>query len=151
MELSDTFRIVNLATATIMVLGGIAQFFNFSLYVALSLFAVPAGLPCPAAPRHQGIIIGAYVIIFGLCTALLEFQIPPQVSRYASFLFSFVGRGVFYIFIGSILLSDGIFKIIAGSLIGIIGVAYVVLEFVPQIEPPANMREADGGWGAEQV
>ncbi|KAF6814170.1 Golgi apparatus membrane protein tvp15 [Colletotrichum sojae] len=114
-----------------MVLGGIAQFFGFTF---------------------QGIIVGAYVIIFGLCKFILEFQIPPQVSRYASFLFSFVGRGVFYIFIGSILLADGIFKIIAGSLIGIIGVAYVVLEFVPQIEPPANMREADvGGWGAEQV
>ncbi|KAF6842077.1 Golgi apparatus membrane protein tvp15 [Colletotrichum plurivorum] len=114
-----------------MVLGGIAQFFGFTF---------------------QGIIVGAYVIIFALLTPILEFQIPPQVSRYASFLFSFVGRGVFYIFIGSILLADGIFKIIAGSLIGIIGVAYVVLEFVPQIEPPANMREADvGGWGAEQV
>ncbi|KAJ0167634.1 Golgi apparatus membrane protein tvp15 [Colletotrichum tanaceti] len=146
MELSDTFRIVNLATATIMVLGGIAQFFNFNF---------------------QGIIVGAYVILFGLCKPLLnlcntcspvtrsnvapEFQIPPQVSRYASFLFSFIGRGVFYIFIGSILLSDGVFKIIAGSIVGLIGVAYVVLEFVPQIEPPANMREADGGWGAEQV
>ncbi|KAK2032381.1 COPI associated protein [Colletotrichum caudatum] len=130
MELSDTFRIVNLATATIMVLGGIAQFFHFNF---------------------QGIIVGAYVIIFGLCTALLEFQIPPQVSRYASFLFSFIGRGVFYIFIGSILLSDNVFKVIAGSIVGLIGVAYVVLEFVPQIEPPANMREADGGWGAEQV
>ncbi|TDZ35341.1 Golgi apparatus membrane protein tvp15 [Colletotrichum sidae] len=130
MELSDIFRIVNLATATIMVLGGISQFFGFTF---------------------QGIIVGAYVIIFGLCTALLEFQIPPQVSRYASFLFSFIGRGVFYIFIGSILLSDGVLKIIAGSLIGLIGVAYVALEFVPQIEPPANMREADGGWGAEQV
>ncbi|OHW94090.1 COPI associated protein [Colletotrichum incanum] len=118
MELSDAFRIVNLATATIMVLGGVAQFFNFNF---------------------QGIIVGAYVIIFGL------------FSRYASFLFSFIGRGVFYIFIGSILLSDGVFKIIAGSIVGLIGVAYVVLEFVPQIEPPANMREADGGWGAEQV
>ncbi|KAK0382470.1 COPI associated protein [Colletotrichum limetticola] len=135
MELSDAFRIVNLATATIMVLGGIAQFFNFNF---------------------QGIIVGAYVIIFGLCKQVPEFQIPPQVSRYASFLFSFVGRGVcsflaVYIFIGSILLSDGVFKIIAGSIVGLIGVAYVVLEFVPQIEPPANMREADGGWGAEQV
>ncbi|CRK27620.1 hypothetical protein BN1708_014862 [Verticillium longisporum] len=130
MELSDAFRIVNLVTATIMVLGGIAQFFNFSF---------------------QGIIVGVYVIIFGLCTALLEFQIPPQVSRYASFLFSFLGRGVFYIFIGSILLSDNVLRIIAGSIIGIIGVSYVVLEFIPQIEPPANMREADAGWGAEQV
>lgn len=130
MELSDTFRIVNLVTAAVMVAGGIAQFFNFSF---------------------QGIIVGAYVIIFGACTALLEFQVPPQVSRYASFLFSFIGRGVFYIFIGSILLSTGWFRIIAGSVVGIIGLAYVVLEFVPQIEPPANMREADAGWGAEQV
>ncbi|KAF3350480.1 hypothetical protein VD0002_g5914 [Verticillium dahliae] len=130
MELSDAFRIVNLVTATIMVLGGIAQFFNFSF---------------------QGIIVGVYVIIFGLCTALLEFRVPPQVSRYASFLFSFLGRGVFYIFIGSILLSDNVLRIIAGSIVGIIGVSYVVLEFIPQIEPPANMREADAGWGAEQV
>ncbi|KAK1497188.1 COPI associated protein, partial [Colletotrichum cuscutae] len=162
-------RIVNLATATIMVLGGIAQFFNFNLYVlsdppdgpqvSTTSTCARARIPrATAKPLHrdegdmcQGIIVGAYVIIFGLCTALLEFQIPPQVSRYASFLFSFVGRGVFYIFIGSILLSDGVFKIIAGSIVGLIGVAYVVLEFVPQIEPPANMREADGGWGAEQV
>lgn len=56
-----------------------------------------------------------------------------------------------YVFIGCILLSDNVLRIIAGSIVGIIGVAYVVLEFIPQIEPPANMREADAGWGAEQV
>ena len=42
-------------------------------------------------------------------------------------------------------------RIIAGSIVGLVGVAYVVLEFIPSIEPPANMREADAGWGAEQV
>jgi len=130
MDFSDAFRIVNLVVAVIMVLGGISQFFALSF---------------------QSIIIGCYVIIFGLATALLEFQIPPQISRYASFLFSFLGRGIFYIFIGSILLQDGILHIIAGSIVGLIGVTYVALEFVPSIEPPANMREADGGWGAEQV
>jgi hypothetical protein len=56
-----------------------------------------------------------------------------------------------YIFAGSILLDHGILDKIFGSLIGIIGVAYVALEFIPSIEPPQNMREADGGWGAEQV
>jgi hypothetical protein len=40
---------------------------------------------------------------------------------------------------------------IFGSLIGFTGIAYAALEFVPSIEPPQNMREADGGWGAEQV
>lgn len=52
---------------------------------------------------------------------------------------------------GSILLHDGVLRIIAGSIVGLVGVCYVVLEFIPSIEPPANMREADAGWGAEQV
>ncbi|TGO65799.1 hypothetical protein BCON_0001g01170 [Botryotinia convoluta] len=118
MDYSDAFRLVNLAVGVFMVLGGISQFF-------------PLGF--------QSIIIGCYVIIFGI------------FSRYASFLFSFVGRGIFYVFVGSILLHDHVLRIIAGSLIGIIGLIYIGLEFVPSIEPPANMREADGGWGAEQV
>ena len=56
-----------------------------------------------------------------------------------------------YIFVGSILLHDSILRVIAGSIVGIIGVAFVVLEYIPSIEPPQNMRDADAGWGAEQV
>ncbi|KAF4126711.1 COPI associated protein [Geosmithia morbida] len=130
MELSDIFRIVNLAVGAITVLGGIASIFGLSL---------------------SAIIVGAYLIIFGLCIALLEFQIPPQVSRYASFLFSFVGRGAFYIFVGCLIIGDKTLSQIAGGIVGITGVGYVALEFIPAIEPPANMREADAGWGAEQV
>ncbi|KAK4941136.1 hypothetical protein LTR66_014839, partial [Elasticomyces elasticus] len=79
------------------------------------------------------------------------FQIPPQVARFASFMFSFVGRGVFYIFIGSIVMGDNWWKYTAGSIIALVGIGYVVLEYIPSIEPPANMRDADAGWGAEQV
>ncbi|GAW18872.1 hypothetical protein ANO14919_083540 [Xylariales sp. No.14919] len=130
MDFSDSFRIVNLVVGVIMILGGISQFFN---------------------PDTRSIIIGVYVIIFGAVVGLLEFQIPPQVSRYASFMFSFIGRGIFYIFVGSLLLSNHWTRYVAGSIIGLTGVAYAALEFVPSIEPPANMREADQGWGAEQV
>lgn len=52
---------------------------------------------------------------------------------------------------GTLLLHDGTLRIIAGSIIALIGAGYVALEFIPSIEPPANMREADAGWGAEQV
>ncbi|KAI1339527.1 Golgi apparatus membrane protein TVP15 [Xylariaceae sp. FL0016] len=130
MDFSDSFRIVNLAVGVIMILGGISQFFNASF---------------------QSIIIGVYVLIFGAAVALLEFQIPPQVSRYASFMFSFIGRGIFYVFVGSILLSNHWTRYVAGTVIGVVGLGYCGLEFVPSIEPPANMREADQGWGAEQV
>ncbi|GAB7343098.1 hypothetical protein MBLNU457_1177t1 [Dothideomycetes sp. NU457] len=131
MDFSDIFRIVNLAVGVFMVLGGIGQFFP-SIGV-------------------QNVIVGVYVILFGLATGLLEFQIPPQVARYASFMFSFVGRGVFYIFIGCIIMGDNWWKYTSGSIITFIGIGYAVLEFIPSIEPPANMRDADAGWGAEQV
>jgi len=132
MDFSDVFRIVNLGVGGVMVLGGISQFIGGGVTL-------------------QTIILGIYVIIFGLAVGLLEVQIPPQVSRYASFLFSFIGRGAFYIFVGSILLHGGWLRYIAGSIIGIVGAVYVALEFIPSIQPPENMREADAGWGAEQV
>jgi len=74
MDFSDIFRIVNLATGALMVLGGVSQFFP--------------------EPSVRGTICAVYIILFGLGNALLEFQIPPQVARYASFMFSFIGRGV---------------------------------------------------------
>ncbi|KAI1133621.1 Golgi apparatus membrane protein TVP15 [Nemania abortiva] len=130
MDFSDSFRIVNLVVGVVMILGGISQFFY---------------------PGIHSIVVGVYVIIFGAAVGLLEFQIPAQVSRYASFMFSFLGRGIFYIFVGSIILSGHWTRYVAGSVVGLTGVAYAALEFVPSIEPPANMREADQGWGAEQV
>jgi hypothetical protein len=60
-------------------------------------------------------------------------------------------KSVVYIFVGTILLEDSWWRIALGVIIAVVGLAYCVLEFIPSIEPPANMREADGGWGAEQV
>ncbi|KAB8078186.1 Golgi apparatus membrane protein TVP15 [Aspergillus leporis] len=132
MDLSNIFRIVNIAVGVIMILGGIAQFFPVSM---------------------GAVIVGAYVIVFGLLVAGLEFlpNVPDYVYRYASFLFSFLGRGVFYIFVGSIMLHGHVLRYIAGSIVGFTGVGYLALEFIPSIEPPSNMRETDQGWGAEQV
>lgn len=130
MDFSNAFRIVNLGVGALMVASGIYH-------------CIP--------PTISTVVVGIYVILFGLATGLLEFQIPPQVSRYASFLFSFLGRGVFYIFVGSILLDKHLMDQIFGTIIGVVGIAYIVLEFIPSIEPPQNMREAEAGWGAEEV
>jgi len=77
-----------------------------------------------------------------------------------------------YLFVGSIIMGDYWWKYTAGSIVALVGIGYVVLEYVPSIEPPANMRfvslllvtstrlwdcsdarhrDADAGWGAEQV
>jgi len=102
MDFSNIFRLVNMAVGGIMVLGGISQFFPISF---------------------QSIIVGIYVIIFGLAVVGLELlpQVPPYLPRYASFLFSFLGRGIFYVFVGCIILEGRVLRIIAGSIIGIVG------------------------------
>lgn len=56
-----------------------------------------------------------------------------------------------YVFVGTVILADRWFQYVPGTIIGIVGVGYIVLEYIPSIEPPANMRDADAGWGAEQV
>lgn len=58
---------------------------------------------------------------------------------------------IVYILLGGLLLGSRLISNLAGGAVGIIGVGYVALEFIPSIEPPSNMREADVGWGAEQV
>ncbi|KAF3483113.1 COPI-coated vesicle protein [Arthroderma uncinatum] len=135
MDLSNVFRLVNLGVGVVMILGGISQFFS--------------------GPLFRNIIVGVYVILFGLATAGMELipNVPPYLTRHASFMFSFIGRGIFYIFVGCVILEHHVLRIIAGSLIGVVGLGYCVLEYVPSIEPPASMREdgGDPGWGAEQV
>jgi len=132
MDFSNIFRLVNLVVGGVMVLGGISQFF-------------PIGF--------RSAIVGIYVIIFGLAVAALELlpQVPPYLPKYASFLFSFLGRGIFYVFIGCLILGTHVLLIIAGTIVAAVGVGYCALEFMPSIEPPSNMRDADAGWGAEQV
>jgi hypothetical protein len=56
-----------------------------------------------------------------------------------------------YILAGTLLMNDNWYRVVPGAVVAAVGVGYAVLEFIPSIEPPSNMREADNGWGAEQV
>ncbi|CAG8949143.1 hypothetical protein HYFRA_00004765 [Hymenoscyphus fraxineus] len=156
MDFSDAFRIVNLAVGGLLTFSGFWNLFPFAFsHLMVGIYVVLFGL-CKSGDYHpSGLVLefGATTLANQIHILMLsaEFQIPPQLSRYASFLFSFIGRGLFYIFTGSIVLGNGIVSNFTGGSIALVGLAYCVLEFIPSIEPPQNMREADGGWGAEQV
>jgi hypothetical protein len=47
---------------------------------------------------------------------------------------------IVYIFIGSVIVGEKWFRIVPGTIVGLIGIGYAALEFIPSIEPPANMR-----------
>ncbi|KAL5621746.1 hypothetical protein BROUX41_006646 [Berkeleyomyces rouxiae] len=129
MEYSEIIRLANLAVAGIAAVSGAFWILSFSC-----------------------LILGLYLMGFGGGIGLLEVQGPtPQVTRFASFLLSFLGRGIFYFFLGSIIADGMILFQIMGGITGLIGMAYIALEFFPIIEPPVSMREIDAGWGAEGV
>ncbi|KAI8975538.1 COPI associated protein-domain-containing protein [Mycotypha africana] len=119
MNLSFVFRVLNIIVAAFMIIGGV-----------MTCFA--GGFP--------NFIQGIFVIIFGIVTALFEFRLPAVVTQFASFMFSFMGRAIFYIFIGCITLSYGHLAIASGVIIVVIGLVYLVLHFFKKIDAPSNMQ-----------
>ncbi|KAK9354158.1 Golgi apparatus membrane protein TVP15 [Lipomyces doorenjongii] len=126
-SIASPFRIVNLVIGALMVLGGIVSFF-------------PLGF--------RTVVLAIYTILFGALVITAEFSMPSQIARYASFLMSFIGRGLFYIFMGALILAPGALRIVGGSVIMLVGAIFIVLEFTPSIEPPTNMRGDEPGYEA---
>lgn len=75
---------------------------------------------------------------------------PAEAYAYASFLFLFIGRGVFYTFIGASIRGHSIFRVLAATIIFIIGLVYIALEAVPSISPPDNMNPEGLSLGTEE-
>lgn len=47
---------------------------------------------------------------------------------------------IVYLLIGSLIAHDNAIRIIFGVLVGIVGIAFTALEFIPSISPPENFR-----------
>ncbi|KAK9472347.1 Golgi apparatus membrane protein TVP15 [Dipodascopsis tothii] len=129
-DIGSPFRIVNFIVGALMVLGGISMFFPISF---------------------RAVITAIYTVLFGAMVILAEFALPENVIKYASFLLSFLGRGLFYLFVGATILAPGALRIVAGSIAMIVGVVYIILEFAPIAEAPANMRSDEPGYEQTSV
>ncbi|KAI8144298.1 COPI associated protein-domain-containing protein [Fennellomyces sp. T-0311] len=121
LDISLVFRVVNIVAAACMVIGGVGTI-------------IEGGFP--------NFIQGIFCIIFGVVTGVFEFRLPGMITQYASFMFSFLGRGIFYIFIGCITLNYHAITIACGVIVIVIGAAYVVLNFISNVQAPSNMQKA---------
>lgn len=88
-----------------------------------------------------GFMVGIYNIIFGVVFVVLEFFAHDLVQSQAPFLFTFLGRGLTYLYLGCIVMSSYDFRLIAGVIVVVIGFIYIALQFVPNVLPPNA-----GGW-----
>lgn len=82
---------------------------------------------------------------FGGTVGFLEFSVPNHVYSYASFLFSFIGRGVAYTLVGITIGGSSWFRLFVALVIVLIGLAFIAVEFVPSVDLPANMNPAGMG------
>lgn len=73
------------------------------------------------------------------------------MARYASFLHSFLGRGVFYVFLGVLMLNYHVLLYVCGSAVALVGLAYAALHFLHPFEPPSTMRPPETDPEAQPV
>ncbi|KAI9279251.1 COPI associated protein-domain-containing protein [Umbelopsis sp. AD052] len=118
-KLDIAFRICNVIVGCFMIIGG--------------LFTIFAG-------GFPNFIKGIFCMLFGLLVFFFEFRLPPIAAQHVSFMFSFFGRGTFYLFIGCIMLGYYPITIASGIIVALVGIAFIVLQFVPRVQPPPNMR-----------
>ncbi|KAF8941547.1 Late Golgi vesicles protein [Dissophora ornata] len=72
-------------------------------------------------------ILGVFIVLFGLLTFFLEFEIPEFIVYNMGFMFSMLGRGVCNM--GLLCLSWKWYNIVIGSVIMGVGLMYVGLHF----------------------
>lgn len=121
------FKCINIIVGASMITGAVFQFIAHSF---------------------SNIIIGVYAALFGTTVIGLEFYTPPSnyqaiIYRYAGFLYSFVGRGVFYILVGVLITGSMPLHYAFGTAVGVVGLAFIVLEFVDKFDLPPSMVPPD--------
>ncbi|OXC69192.1 hypothetical protein AYX13_02136 [Cryptococcus neoformans] len=121
---AELFRIVN------MVVGG---------------FAIVGGVGSLIKHHFSSIIIGIYEIVIGAVIIFLEVRPPSEehkaiIQKYASFMHSFLGRGVFYLLLGVLMLNYYTLLYICGTVVGVVGLAFIALQFVRVVNAPSTMR-----------
>ncbi|KAL7424210.1 hypothetical protein Q5752_001796 [Cryptotrichosporon argae] len=108
--------------------------------------AIAGGVGSLIHHSFSSIIIGVYEVLIGAVLVFLEVRPPTDehkalVAQYASFMHSFLGRGVFYLLLGVLMLNYYTILYVCGTIVGTAGLAYIVLHFLKIVEPPSTMQQ----------
>ncbi|KAG0343710.1 Late Golgi vesicles protein [Podila humilis] len=132
---ASLFRLVNIVIGVFIVLGGILLFVNIKSW-------------------NSG-ILGIFVILLGILTFALEFIIPEAIVYNLGFMFSLLGRGLFYVSMGVLTLAWKWYNIVVGCVIMAAGLFFIAMHFVGATPCPsmsavpntssANLNPGTGG------
>ncbi|KAJ2688944.1 hypothetical protein H4R19_006532 [Coemansia spiralis] len=102
------FRVANIVVAILMIVSGIV-FFTWH--------------------QFEHIMLGVFELLFGMWIIAIEFAASTQMARYVKFMFTWFGRGLFYVFIGCLTFGYKTFGWVLGAIITGVGAVYIVLAF----------------------
>ncbi|KAJ2614539.1 hypothetical protein H4S08_001656 [Coemansia sp. RSA 1365] len=100
------FRLTNLVVAILMIVSAIV-FFTWS--------------------NFGRIMVGVFEIIFGIWMIMIELFDMSWFTPYVQFMFTWRGRGFFYVFMGCLTLGNKTYGWVMGAIIIAIGIVYIVL------------------------
>ncbi|KAJ2497260.1 hypothetical protein GGH96_005232 [Coemansia sp. RSA 1972] len=102
------FRIANLVVAVLMIISAIV-FFTWADF--------------------GRIMVGVYEIVFGVWIIMSEVAELAWLTPLVQFMYTWRGRGIFYVFMGCLTMGHKTFGWVVGAVITAIGAVYIVLSF----------------------
>lgn len=116
------------------------------LYMGLSVVAI-LGLVLSLIGNFlwfywASIIIGIFKVFLVVILIFVEFRQSPGLVKPFSFMFYFLGRGIFYVILGFITMGVTILSLVGGVVIILVGVVYIILHFAKNGHEPEYMSFA---------
>ncbi|KAI9006296.1 COPI associated protein-domain-containing protein [Hyaloraphidium curvatum] len=82
-------------------------------------------------PSWQTVVTGLFVMALGILLAVCNFKVMPIAKKFALFLFTPLGRGLSYFFIGSfVVVANWWWVILVGIIVMGVGIVYIITAFV---------------------
>lgn len=90
--------------------------------------------------RFNVFLLGVYSLLLSIPIVYLEFKVPPNLHRFVSSYFSFLGRAAIFFLLSGMTAFGGAFKIINSLLLFFAGCAFVFIHVSAIIDEPDNFK-----------
>lgn len=88
---------------------------------------------------------GLFALAASIPILYLEFRKLPQLYKFASFYYSFLGRGVLFMLLSCNIANHGVFNLLVSLLLFLSGVIFTIFHFSPFIDEPENFKTSNSG------
>ncbi|GAM20716.1 hypothetical protein SAMD00019534_038910 [Acytostelium subglobosum LB1] len=91
-------------------------------------------------------VIGVYYIFFGIMIVILEIVFPARILALFGFYTYWIGKGLFFIFLGLLIIRDSGFLLFSGIVVLAVGLILCIIQFISAVSKPRPLASPkDGG------